>query len=107
LEDFLKVIIKLRLRIRITSFEGKLIVPLDDTIDLDRLCKAVTGYKDYVDRGGAHLRHWPSFKRRMMIECAFEDATLDALDRYLQHIGASAVLVRVPGDQHGIDRAAA
>jgi hypothetical protein len=105
LEDFLKVIAKLGMRIRLTSWETKLLVPLEDTIDLDRLCKALTGYKDYLYRGGMHMRLWPSFKRRMMVECAFEDATLEALDRYLEHVHAHAVLVRV--DQDDLNRAVA
>lgn len=107
LEDFLKVIAKLGMRIRIGSWEGKPVIPLEDTIDLDRLCKALTGYKDYIHRGGMHMRIWPPRSCRAMIECAFDDATLHALDRYLEHIRASAVLVRILGDQDGIDRAAA
>lgn len=107
LEDFLKVVRGLGLRIRITTWEGKQLVPLDDSIDFQKLCQALTVYKDYCFRGGMHMRLWPSFKRRAMVECAFEDATLEALDRYLEHIHAHAVLVRVLGDEDGIDRAAA
>lgn len=105
--DFLKVVHTFDMRICITTWEGKLILPLEDSTDFDKLCRALTKYKDHCFGGGMHMRLWPSKRHLYSVECAFDDATLRALDRYLEHIHAHAVLVPAPGDEDACGRAAA
>ena len=88
---FLKVIELIEHQLAITTWQGRLLVPLEDATDAGRLCRALTEYKHYCWE--THFRIWPPVKMRMMIECGYPDATVVALGRYLEPIHAHGCII--------------
>lgn len=90
---FLRLLAALGYGLAVTTWDGRLLLPLHDSIDADKLCKALTEYeRRFSDYFHFFSRSTPHELR--MLEMQQPNATVDALQQYLDHTHTRASIVR-------------
>jgi transcriptional regulator with XRE-family HTH domain len=92
LRSYLQIMTVLGRRLSITSWQGKLLVPIENTVNEELICPALSYYAQNCLRRG----HQIGFEK---LELSYRDVTISMLERYLDYIRAHAVLVQVLGPE--------
>jgi hypothetical protein len=93
LSAFLKLLIITKRRLELRTWNGELLLPLDDTVDPVKLCGALKTYKYALSDGHFWQKRPLTYNRQIMIEHAEPEATLRALESYLEHVRVTAKIV--------------
>ena len=90
LRSFLQIMVALDRRIAIVTWEGKLLMPIENTDSEELICRALSYYSQECLKRRSQI----GFEK---LELSCRDVPINTLEKYLGLIHAHAVLVKVLG----------